>query len=58
MAIEVLQRDLLTPTQAAKYDRYPTADANVAGLTLPLYVVLGSALAGRYSELVILSKRV
>ncbi|KAK5138725.1 hypothetical protein LTR32_007771, partial [Rachicladosporium monterosium] len=54
MAIEVLQRDLLTPAQAAKYDRYPTADANVAGLTLPLYVVLGSALAGRYSELVIL----
>ncbi|TKA80700.1 hypothetical protein B0A55_03697 [Friedmanniomyces simplex] len=58
MAVEILQRDLLTPAQATRFDRYPNADANVAGLTLPLYVVLGSAFAGKYAELVILSTKV
>ncbi|KAK3653432.1 hypothetical protein LTR56_004636 [Elasticomyces elasticus] len=58
MGIEILQRDLLTPDQATKFDRYPNSNANIAGLTLPLYVVLGSALGGKYSELVILREKV
>lgn len=57
MAVNIHQRDLLTPSQASAADNYPNADAIVAGVKLPLSVALGSIFAGSYSEMVVLSKK-
>lgn len=54
-AKEIYLHDLLTPSQATACDTNPNYDANVAGIRLPLTVVLQNALTNAYTELVILS---
>ena len=56
-AVDIHQRDLSTTAQGATADEHPNADANVAGVKLPLSVVLGSTFAGAHKELVILSAK-
>lgn len=57
MFVEVYQHDLKTPEQAAEQGKHFNDDADLAGIRIPLKVTIESALAGHFTELVILSEK-
>lgn len=56
MTVDIHQRDLLTTEQLEGSEAYPNRNVNVAGVKLPVTVVLGSLIGG-HREMVIFSKK-
>ncbi|KAK3674066.1 hypothetical protein LTR78_005913 [Recurvomyces mirabilis] len=57
MTVDVHQRDLLTNEQSEGIGSYPNRDVNLAGVKLPVTVVLSSVLSGNHKKMIILSKK-
>lgn len=56
--IELQERDLLTDTQKAQWAGKPNYEQNVAGIKVPLKVVLGNIMGAEgFGEMVVLSEK-